>query len=180
MRFDHYRVLTEMTEESKEYAPTDPPEAVNQLIQGQAQAETPAHALRVLLVEDNQDHQRLMLLMLQRLGVYVVVAQNGQDGFEAVLRGEPAQLILMDLHMPRFDGYGATEQIRLVDKKNGHARRAILAVTAYTDSDERKHCLAVGMDDVLLKPVSFEKLKSVLAQWLPQNKHADTSQASSL
>jgi len=106
--------------------------------------------------------------------------ENGQDGFEAVLRGEPAQLILMDLHMPRFDGYGATEQIRLVDKKNGHARRAILAVTAYTDSDERKHCLAVGMDDVLLKPVSFEKLKSVLAQWLPQNKHADTSQASSL
>ncbi len=123
---------------------------------------------RVLLVEDNKEHQRLLQFILERLGYHAVLTQNGQQGFEAVLGGEPAQLIFMDLHMPRFDGFGATEQIREVERKHGQPRRTIVAVTAYTDPAEWRNCLAVGMDDVLLKPVSFEGVKALLAKWMPK------------
>ncbi|MDI1246145.1 MAG: response regulator [Rhodoferax sp.] len=146
----------------------------NNLGKHQEQAQTAKNLPRVLLVEDNEVHQRLMLFMLEKLGVQVVLAQNGQQGFEAVLGGEPAGLILMDLHMPRFDGYGATEKIREVERKQGQTRRTIIAVTAYTHPEELQRCLAVGMDAVLLKPVSLEKLKAVLAPWLSKGSGDDT------
>lgn len=122
---------------------------------------------RVLLVEDNHEQQRLMKIMLSRLGVDVVVAENGQQGFEAILGGETAPLILMDLRMPRFDGYGATEQIRLLESKHGLQRRTIVAITGLSDQEDRQRCLDVGMDDVLTKPVSFLTLKALLDRCLP-------------
>ena len=123
---------------------------------------------RVLLVEDNPEQRRLMQIMLSRLTVEVVVAENGQQGFEAILGGEPAQLILMDLRMPRFDGYGATEQIRLLEKKNGLPRRTIIAITGLSDAEDRQRCMDVGMDDVLTKPVSFLTLKALIDRCLLQ------------
>ena len=145
------------------------------IVRPERQAQTTLQSSRVLLVEDNHAHQRLMQLMLRELGVHAVLAQNGQQGFEAILGGETARLILMDLHMPRFDGYGATEQIRRMEKKEGQARRAIVAVTAYTDPAEHQHCLDHGMDDVLLKPVSFETLKATLAKWLPASPNPENA-----
>ncbi len=154
--------------------PTAPPvQNPAQLTPAEGQAQPPQTSTRVLLVEDNKEHQRLLQFMLSRLGVHAVLAENGQQGFEAILGGDPAPLILMDLHMPRFDGYGATEQIREVERKNGQPRRTIIAVTAYTDPADREHCLAVGMDDVLLKPVSLDSLKTVLAKWMPKENLTD-------
>lgn len=128
---------------------------------------TVAPLTRVLVVEDNPIQQRLMAFLLQRLGVEVVLAQNGQQGFEAILCGEPAPLVLMDLHMPRFDGFGAAEQIRHWEEKNKVPRRAIVAVTANTLEEDRQRCLAAGMDDVVFKPVSQQSLAKLLVQWLP-------------
>ncbi|MDP2680030.1 MAG: response regulator [Rhodoferax sp.] len=122
---------------------------------------------RVLVVEDNVVQLRLMMFLLKRLGVEVALAQNGQQGFEAILGGEPAPLILMDLHMPRFDGIGATEQIRQWEKKNNVPRRTIVAVTANTYEEDRLRCLNAGMDDVAFKPVSQQSLIKLLTQWLP-------------
>jgi CheY-like chemotaxis protein len=154
--------------------PTAPPvQNPAQLTPAEGQAQPPHNSTRVLLVEDNKEHQRLLQFMLARLGVHAVLAENGQQGFEAILGGDSATLILMDLHMPRFDGYGATEQIREVERKHGQARRAIIAVTAYTDPAVREHCLAIGMDDVLIKPVSFETVKAALARWLPKENLTD-------
>jgi CheY-like chemotaxis protein len=126
-----------------------------------------SESARVLLVEDNLAHQRLMTLLLHRLGTTVVLAANGQEGFEAILGGEPATLILMDLHMPRFDGYEATQQIRQWETKNAEPRHIIIALTADTHEEVGPRCLAVGMDDVLTKPVSFENLRTRLGRWLP-------------
>ncbi len=127
----------------------------------------PAAPARVLLVEDNADHQRLIELLLARLGVSVIKANNGQEGFEIILAGEAVALILMDLHMPRFDGYEAALQIRQWESKNAQARHTIIALTADAHEDVHPRCLAVGMDDVLGKPVSLERLKALLARWLP-------------
>ena len=122
---------------------------------------------RVLLVEDNADHCRLIQLLLNRLGVEVIVARDGQQGRDAVCNGEPASIILMDLHLPLLDGYAATAQIREWEQRNGQRRRAIIALTADAYEDDREHCLAVGMDEVLTKPISLQALKVTLERWLP-------------
>jgi CheY-like chemotaxis protein len=124
------------------------------------------HAARVLLVEDNVDHSRLIQLLLTRLGAEVIVARDGQQGCDAVFNGESAQLILMDLHLPLLDGYAATAQIREWEQRSGQSRRAIVALTADAFEDDREHCLAVGMDEVLTKPVSLDTLQATLSHWL--------------
>jgi len=126
-----------------------------------------AASVRVLLVEDNADHRRLTALLLKQLGADVVLAENGQQGLEAVTNGEAAQIILMDLHLPVLDGYVATAQIREWEQRSGQSRRTIIALTADAYQDDREHCLAVGMNEVLTKPVSLQTLKATLKRWLP-------------
>ena len=123
--------------------------------------------LRVLLVEDNADHSRLIELLLGSLGVTVLAVSNGQEGLDAVVHGVSAPLILMDIHMPLLDGYEATRRIRQWEQQHGQARHAIIALTASAYEDDRQRCLDADMDDVLTKPVSFEQLKAMLARWLP-------------
>ena len=122
---------------------------------------------RVLLVEDNADHRRLIQILLGQLGIEVRPVEDGEQGFAAIAQGESASLILMDLHMPRLDGYAATERIRQWERQNGRARRSIIALTADAFEEDHRRCLAAGLDDVLTKPVSFAALKAMLARWLP-------------
>ena len=123
--------------------------------------------LRVLLVEDNADHRRLTALLLKRLGVDVSLAENGQQGLDAVIRGDAAPVILMDLHLPLLDGYAACTRIREWEQSHGQTRRAIIALTADAFEDDRAQCLAAGMDEVLTKPISVDKLKHLLERWRP-------------
>ena len=124
-------------------------------------------ARRVLLLEDNAEHQRLLEVLLKKLNVTVVLAENGQQGLAAIEHGEPAQLILLEMQMPRLDGCDATAQIRSWEAKNGEARRAIIGMTANAYEEDRQYCLEVGMDDLLTKPLSIEQLDALLARWLP-------------
>ena len=125
-----------------------------------------AQAGRVLLVEDNVIHRRLVEVLLGELGIEVHVTSNGQQGVDAIVQGESAPVILMDLHMPLLDGYEATRRVRQWEQQNGQRRRAIIALTADAYEDARQRCLAAGADDVLTKPVSFGQLKASLAKWL--------------
>ena len=122
---------------------------------------------RVLLVEDNADHRRLIQILLRQLGIEVCLAEDGEQGFDALVRGESAPLVLMDLHLPRLDGYATTEKIRQWEQQNGQARHAIIALTADAYEEDQQHCLAAGMDAVLTKPVSLAALSTMLARWLP-------------
>jgi CheY-like chemotaxis protein len=76
-------------------------------------------------------------------------------------------LILMDLQMPVMDGYDATEKIRQWETTNQRSHLPIIALTANAFEEDRQHCLAVGMDDFLTKPIALEALKLALARWLP-------------
>ena len=82
---------------------------------------------------------------------------------------ERFNLILMDLHMPVLDGYAATEKIRQWEASNNQPRRTVIALTADAFEEDRQHCLAVGMDDFLTKPISIEALKSALLKWLTKS-----------
>jgi CheY-like chemotaxis protein len=85
---------------------------------------------------------------------------------DAIIHGEPADLILMDCQMPVMSGFEATERIRTWELEQGSARLPIVALTAGAFEGDRDHCLKAGMDDFVTKPVDFVLLPSVIAKWL--------------
>ena len=122
---------------------------------------------RVLVVEDDPDNVKVISILLHKFGLGTVIAEDGQQALEAIARGEAADLILMDVHMPRMDGYAASAAIRRTEKESGAQRRPIIALSADAFDENRKRCLAAGMDDVLSKPIALDTLQAALAKWLP-------------
>jgi two-component system sensor histidine kinase/response regulator len=118
--------------------------------------------LRILVVEDNKVNQQVASLMLTKLGHRVDVAANGLEAVTAVQQ-IPYDVVFMDCQMPELDGYAATERIRqLVGPR---ARVPIVAMTANAMAGDREHCLAVGMDDYMSKPLDQATLIDRLARW---------------
>lgn len=122
---------------------------------------TPASAvgLRVLLAEDNSINAILARALLEREGCHVECAVNGFEAINAARSGAH-DLILMDVRMPEMDGIQASKILR----SEGY-RGAIVALTADAFDEDRKACLAVGMDDFLTKPLEISTLRSVLGKW---------------
>ena len=117
--------------------------------------------LHVLLVEDNPVNQLVACGMLEQLGCTVTVAGDGLEGVKAFERGQ-FNVVLMDCHMPKLDGYGATAQIRAHESKAGRRRTPVIALTANALEGDRAKCLAVGMDEHLAKPITLERLRRAL------------------
>lgn len=122
---------------------------------------------RVLLAEDNPVNQEVANAMLQRLGVSLKIANNGQEAVD-LLQVEQFDVVLMDCQMPVMDGFEATASIRQREATLGVPAVPIVALTANAISGDREHCLAQGMDDYLSKPFSQEQLHELLARWLPE------------
>ena len=112
---------------------------------------------RVLLAEDGADNQALISLVLRRAGLEVEVACDGQIAVETVVaaeeRGEPFDLIVMDMQMPLMTGYEATAALR----RDGYDL-PILALTAQAMAGDREKCLAAGCNEYLSKPIDRERL----------------------
>jgi CheY-like chemotaxis protein len=119
---------------------------------------------KVLLVEDNVVNQKVARRLLERCGCEVAVAEDGQDALDK-LDLDAYDLVLMDCHMPRLDGYQATHVIR--EKKQDWSRVPIVALTASVMEDDRRRCLNAGMNDFLPKPLELDALQAVLERWLP-------------
>lgn len=113
---------------------------------------------RILVAEDHPVNQRLMLLLLERLGHTADVVSNGAEAVAAVRR-RPYDVVLMDVQMPELDGLAATRRIRA---EPGARRPRIVAVTANTADGDRAACLAAGMDEHLTKPLVIADLARVL------------------
>jgi two-component system, sensor histidine kinase and response regulator len=128
---------------------------------------------RLLIVEDNEVNSRLATMLLEKLGYSSELAV---DGMEAIARFKTGVYdgILMDCHMPRMDGYEATRAIRAIESSPGWKRPSvrIIAMTANAMPGEREHCLKVGMDDYLAKPLRSVLLEEALKH-VPLNEAAD-------
>lgn len=116
--------------------------------------------LRVLVVDDNVLNQRVLLSMLERLGLRADVADNGKLGVEADAAG-PYDLIFMDCQMPVMNGFDATRIIRAARTQQ---QPLIIAVTAHAIEGYRQLCVAAGMDGFITKPVKPLELRAVLEQ----------------
>ncbi len=117
---------------------------------------------RILVVEDDKINQRVITLMLQRLGLQCHVVPEGQAALNALEAGS-WDLVFMDCQLPGIDGLETTRRAR---RMLGGRELPIIALTANARAEDRAACLAAGMDDFIAKPVRSEVLETCLARWL--------------
>lgn len=118
--------------------------------------------VRVLAVDDNPANLKLIITLLESIGVQVDGARNGEDAVKAVQNAQ-YDLIFMDIQMPGMDGKQATRRIRQMEP--AQARVPIIALTAHALAEERQSMLDSGMDDYLTKPVDEDQLHRTLFKW---------------
>ncbi len=123
----------------------------------------------VLLTEDNDINIQIALELLGGRGLMIEVAHNGHEALEQIAASPrmPAfDLVLMDLQMPEMDGYEAVRRIRA---NAAYDSMPIVAMTAHAIDEERDHCLAIGMNGHLSKPIDVAALHATLNHFLPES-----------
>ncbi len=122
---------------------------------------------RVLVVDDHPINRRLAQVLLDKLGVTVMEAMNGQQALELLEQqtAQPIDLVLMDCQMPVLDGWQATTQWRQREAGSGR-HLPVIALTANAFSDDRDRCVDAGMDGFLTKPLREAELQRVLGDYL--------------
>lgn len=117
--------------------------------------------LRILVAEDNKVNQKVALNQLKSLGYTADLAGDGEEVL-AKIAIQDYDVILMDCHMPKLDGYATTRKIR---ENEGDTRHLIIiALTASAMQEDLELAMAAGMDDFLSKPVRKEELAAKIAQ----------------
>ncbi len=140
--------------------PMDKYEYINEDSEPKEDGAQPLMSGKVLVAEDNRANQTLVKLMLEKMGFEVTIANDGRQAFEIVSR-QPHDLILMDIQMPRMNGYEATEAIR----RKG-IRIPIIALTANAMKGDDKKCFDAGCDAYVAKPVDRTKLFELMRKYI--------------
>ncbi len=121
---------------------------------------------RVLIVEDNLVNQAVVVGMLELFGCETETADNGREAVSLV-ESVNYDLIFMDVHMPKMDGYEATRVIRGIEQSGDSPRAVpIVALTANAMEGDEEKCLEAGMDGYLSKPFNQQQLAHLLSSWL--------------
>jgi PAS domain S-box-containing protein len=133
----------------------------------------PLRGLRVLLVEDGLDNQRLISLHLGRAGAAVDVLSNGDLAVQRLMfeNGPSYDAVLMDMQMPVMDGYTATAKLRSM----GYTAK-IVALTAHAMAGDRQKCLQAGCDDYATKPMDSKRLVALLLSHVRSSGVPDASE----
>ena len=117
--------------------------------------------VRVLVVDDNVVNQAVARELLQATGARVEVAGDGQQALD-VLQTLEVDCVLMDMQMPVMDGLEATRRLRAQERLR---RLPIIAMTANASTQDRRACMAAGMNDFVSKPVEPKRLLDIVARW---------------
>ncbi len=120
---------------------------------------------RILVAEDGPDNQRLITFLLRKAGAEVDLAENGQKAVEMVQaaqeKGQPYDLVLMDVQMPIMDGYTATGKLRELGFQG-----PVIALTAHAMKGELQKAKQAGCNDHLAKPFRKQQLLQTVARHL--------------
>ncbi len=118
---------------------------------------------KILVVDDDE---RNIFALTSALEEYELVVETAGDGEEAIAKLEEMadiDMVLMDIMMPKMDGYEATRHIR---KQNKWARLPVIALTAKAMKDDREKCIEAGANDYITKPVDVDRLIALIQLWL--------------
>ncbi len=126
-------------------------------------------AAKILVVDDDQNVQRLLQYTLKQEGYEVVLASDGAEGFRLWGAEEP-DLILLDVMLPKLDGYQVATKIRTEEGSASHV--PIIMLTAEREVEQKVRGLRAGADDYLIKPFHpaelLARIKSLLARFAPK------------
>ncbi|MGB3209831.1 MAG: response regulator [Desulforhopalus sp.] len=117
----------------------------------------------ILVVDDDMRNVFALTNLLEDKGVQVIVARDGVESLDKIALHEEIDLVLMDIMMPKMDGYQAISRIR---EQPEHKELPIIALTAKAMKGDRTKCIEAGASDYLAKPVDTEKMISILKVWL--------------
>ena len=119
---------------------------------------------RILLVEDNPQNRYLVTFLLEKNGYEVVVAEDGEEAL-AMLASRTPDLILMDMQLPKLDGYEATRRIKA---NEDYRDIPLVALTAHSMKGDRGKAIDAGCDEYVTKPVDAEGLVALIERLLPE------------
>jgi CheY-like chemotaxis protein len=119
---------------------------------------------KVLLVDDDVRNLFALTSVMERHKLEVIHAESGQQALDT-LRSEPVDLVLMDIMMPKMDGYEAIRRIRQQPELRD---LPIVALTAKAMKGDREKCIEAGASDYITKPVNLDDLIWMLRAWLPR------------
>ncbi len=117
----------------------------------------------MLLVDDDMRNVFALSSVLEEKGMEVLIARNGLECLDKLKEESNIDGVLMDIMMPKMDGYEAMREIR---KQREFAKLPIIALTAKAMKGDRSKCIEAGASDYLAKPVDTDKLLSMLRVWL--------------
>lgn len=135
---------------------------------------TPVFKGKILVVEDVKANQFVLKRMLEKLGCVATVVNNGKESCDLLSQfkdqqGHPFDLIFMDCHMAVMDGFEATDCIRKMSSFGAHV--PIIALTSGLLEEDQERCLAIGMNDILKKPIRKQDVADILTRWKLDTSH---------
>jgi CheY-like chemotaxis protein len=125
--------------------------------------------MKTILIADDKDSSReLIRALLERSGYRVQEAADGEQALEQARSGDP-DLILLDLQMPRLDGFGVIRELRRDDRFRD---KPVVALTAYAMHGDREKALSAGFTSYVTKPVNLMELREHIARLLQPDSQA--------
>jgi CheY-like chemotaxis protein len=118
---------------------------------------------KVLIVDDDMRNIFALSSVLESYDLNVVIANDGLEAIDKLEEIADIDIVLMDIMMPKMDGYEATRHIR---KQNKWAKLPVIALTAKAMKDDREKCIAAGANDYITKPVDLDRLVALMQLWL--------------
>ena len=122
--------------------------------------------MKVLLVEDNELNMEVAEFLLEREGIVVTKAWNGEEAVQTFTASKPGDfdVVLMDVMMPVKDGLDATREIRALEREDAK-NIPIFAMTANAFADDIAHSRAAGMNEYIAKPLDIQRLRQTLFKY---------------
>jgi CheY-like chemotaxis protein len=141
----------------------DLPEAKQRMIEKLHDSDEPLLHRKVLVVDDDVRNIFALNSLLERHGMSVITATNGQDAIKMLDSNPDLSLVLTDVMMPEMDGY---ETMRRIRENPAFRTLPIIALTAKAMKGDREKCLQAGASDYVAKPVNTQQLLSLVRMWL--------------
>ena len=127
---------------------------------------------KILVAEDNEANLMLVQKMLEKMGMEIVAVRNGREAVTKVFE-EEFDIVLMDMQMPKMNGFEATEAIREKGMKI-----PIFALTANAMKDDEQKCLDAGCDEYISKPVNWKRLSVLIEKYIGPEEYLTTGEIS--
>jgi CheY-like chemotaxis protein len=123
--------------------------------------ENPINKLKILIVEDDETSEKLISITVQKFSKEIISVRTGTEAVSACLKNSDIDLVLMDIQLPKMDGYEATREIRKFNKD-----LIIVAQTAYALNGDKEKALEAGCNDYISKPINEKLLSEIIIKYI--------------